>query len=486
MHSQTQVFRRLVHEHMSRAPLRLSPGASVRELVEALARERASSAVVVDEAGRPLGILTEQDVARRIAFRLAPETPVEAVMSTPVVSIDECDYLFHAVAFMRRRGLRHIPVLDASGAVTGMLAQHDAIAYLAGQTMALIERLTHEESLEGLKAVKTAQVELADALLQDDVPVPEVQALITEINSDIHRRITRRALADMAEDGWGAPPVAFSLIVMGSGGRGENFLFPDQDNGLILADYEDREHATIDAFFLELAARVTRELDAVGFPLCRGNVMATNPVWRKTARQWREQIRYWLGRRSEAVLRYSDIFFDFAHVFGARDLAVELRGFVTTIVQKNPGYIKDMFAIEADHTVALGWFGRLIRERDAENRPGMINLKYRGTLPLVEAVRLLALRHGVAETATVARLDALRDRGVMDEDRHDYLVGAFEHITNLLLRQQIADFNAGRTVSNFVPESALSSREKDYLVACFKAIEELRGRLKSELSGDGF
>jgi hypothetical protein len=58
------------------------------------------------------------------------------------------------------------------------------------------------------------------------------------------------------------------------------------------------------------------------------------------------------------------------------------------------------------------------------------------------------------------------------------------HITWLLLRQQIADFRAGEEVTNFVPEASLSEREKDYLVACFRAVEDLRGRLKSDLTGD--
>ena len=41
----------------------------------------------------------------------------------------------------------------------------------------------------------------------------------------------------------------------------ENFLYPDQDNGFILADYPDADHNRIDAFFIALAARFTHDLD---------------------------------------------------------------------------------------------------------------------------------------------------------------------------------------------------------------------------------
>lgn len=478
--TRTEIFRRLVSDHAGPAPVRLSAATSVREAVERMREERSSCAIVVDAGGRPRGIVTEQDIVRRVAFATDPGQPVSTVMTAPVLVIEQSRPLFQAVALMRRRGLRHIPVVDGSGAVSGMLALHEALAVLSEQTMHLIDELTHEESLEGLRAVKGAQAELAFALFEDGVPVPEVQALLTDINRDIHRRILRREIAAMTENGWGEPPVAFALIIMGSGGRGENFLFPDQDNGFILDDYDDAGHARIDAYFIELAERMTQRLDAVGFPLCRGNVMATNPVWRKALGQWRDQLRYWMGRRSAAMMRSSDIFFDFAHAFGEARLSSALRDFVTEITAQNPGYLKDMFQNQINDRVALGWFGRLATQRDEEGRRGMVNLKYGGTLPLVECVRLLALRHRVPFTSTLARIEALAERGVIEANVQDYLTGAVHHITYLLLRQQVTDFRAGRRVGNFVPVASLTKREKDYLVACFRAIEDLRGRLKLE------
>jgi signal-transduction protein with cAMP-binding, CBS, and nucleotidyltransferase domain len=53
-----------------------------------------------------------------------------------------------------------------------------------------------------------------------------------------------------------------------------------------------------------------------------------------------------------------------------------------------------------------------------------------------------------------------------------------------LLRQQLSDFKAENKVTNFVPKASLSKREKDYLADCFRAIQDLRGRLTSEFSGD--
>jgi signal-transduction protein with cAMP-binding, CBS, and nucleotidyltransferase domain len=486
MRSQTVIFTRLVRDAMRPAPPTIAEGTSCGELVRIVADAAASSAIVVDGARRVRGIVTERDITRRIAFRAAPETPAERVMTAPVQTIEDGDYLYHAIARMRRGGLRHMPVVNAAGALVGVLNLHDALSDASAQLMDQIDRLTHEGTLDGLQAIKAAQVSLADELFADDVPAPDVQALLTHINNDIHRRIIEAELAAMAAEGWGEPPVPFAAIVMGSGGRGENYLYPDQDNGFILADYPDVRHGAIDPYFLELAGRLTRLLDSVGFPLCRGNVMATNPVWRKTLPQWFAQVRGWTRRRGNIALRLCDIFFDFRPVFGDAAMADELRGFVARIVQDNFMFLHDMYREEADHDVALGLFGRLVTERQDEDHKGEVNLKYAGTIPLVESVRLLSLRHGITATATLARIEALHRTGHVDHNEQDYLAGAFRHITGLLLRQQIADFKAGRKVGNFIVPELLSRREKDMLVDSFKAIREFRGKVKAEFTAELF
>ena len=471
---------------MRGAPVVVQSGTTCATAVEMMRRMEASSVIIANAERRPLGILTEEDVSRRIAYRLPGDTPVERTMSSPVHTIRDDDYLYHAIAYMRRRGLRHMPVVGSDRRVVGLLHLHEALAVASAQLMDLIERLTHEETLSGLREVKAAQVEAAEALFRENVPAPEIQSLLADINNDIYRRIVNRELRAMDEAGWGEPPVPFSVLVMGSGGRGESYLFPDQDNGFVLEDYKDREHGRIDRYFIELAERMTQSLDAVGIPLCRGHVMATNPVWRKTLPQWRAQTKSWMVKRDNAALRYADIFFDFRSVYGEDRLAAALRENVTATVAKSPGFLREMYGIEADHKVALGHFGRLQAERDDSGRAGMINLKSGGTLPLIEGIRLLALREGVPETSTLLRIGALHARGVLDTNDQDYLTGAYNLITTLLLRQQIADFRAGAVVGSFVPESSLSKREKDMLVDGFRAVTALRDRIRIEFTGDLF
>jgi CBS domain-containing protein len=485
-HSQTAVFRYRVADHMKDPPVVVGPETLAVDAVEQMSRTRASAAAVVDGRQRLVGLLTEQDVVRRIACRRLGETLVESLMTRPVETVAQRQPLYEAVGRMRRLGLRHMPVVDEAGLLSGMLFLHDALAAAQPQLVESIDRLTHEDTLDGLREVKAAQVRLARELFEDNVPAPEIQQLISGINNDIYRRVIRLNLDALEAEGWGPPPVDFAAVVMGSGGRGESFLFPDQDNGFVIADYPDEAHGRIDPWFITLADRMNTQLDQLGFPRCNGGVMAINPVWRKTLSQWEMQIARWIRLRAEVALQLCDVLFDFQSVQGRHDLAESLRGNILDLIRRYPGFLRDMFGVQADHRAALGWFGRLVTERDDPKHKGEINLKYAGTLPLAEAVRLLALRNGVAATGTLARIDALAAMGKLEPNDEDYLEGAFAHITGLQLRQQIADYEAGGPITNFVDPDALTRREVDILKDSFRAINDFRERIRIELTGELF
>ena len=485
MLSQTAVFTRLVRDHMGPAPITVKSGTTCGAVVQRMRDHMASSVVIVDEMAKPVGILTEQDVCRRLVYQVDDQAPVDKVMSTPARTIYENDFLYHAIARMRRWRLRHMPVVDDAEQPVGILHLDAALAVAASQIVGHIERLTHEDSLEGMKSTKAAQCEVAAALAEDRVPAPDIQALLSHINRDLHRRVVGLCVAAMRDDGWGEPPAEFDVVILGSGGRGESYLNPDQDNGFIIEDYSDKDHTRFDAWFLELSERTTTALNELGFPFCNGYVMATNPMWRKTISQWKDQLRYWIAKAHGNYLRYCDIFFDFEPVYGRGALTADLRRFVTENARRK-FFLREMFKVDEAHGVALGFFGRLKTDPLPGPHQGKINLKLTGTLPLVGAIRILALREGAPETSTRARIDRLALGGVLSYDEQDYLRGAFRHITNLLLRQQLQDAQNGVVVSNHVPPGALSGREKDILVDAFKAIRAFRSRVRAELGAEVF
>jgi len=211
--------------------------------------------------------------------------------------------------------------------------------------------------------------------------------------------------------------------------------------------------------------------------------MASNPLWRKTETQWRQQFAYWAERRSPVAVLFADIFLDFQAIAGPAAPAQTLRAAVIETLRRYPVLLSLMCRDETSRSVALGPFGRIRRDSSGDH-PGRVDLKMRGTMPLVASARLWALKWGIAETGTLARLAALAARGALDRNDVDELTAAFNHITFVLLRQQLADFHANRKVGNFVDPDALSRRERDLLVDALRAIEAFRKRVRIDLTGE--
>jgi signal-transduction protein with cAMP-binding, CBS, and nucleotidyltransferase domain len=480
--SQTAIFGKRVRDFVRASTTTVAGDTPVAAAIAEMAATRSSSAIVVDPAGRVSGIFTERDVTRRVALGGIGDVRVDSVATKPVHTVTADDYLFRAVARMRRLNLRHLPVVDAAGRPIGMLNLIDAMAAAADQMLRQLDRLSGDGSIAGLAEIKKAQIDVARELLADNLPAPDIQTLITEINHDIHRQVLDDAVRDLREAGWGEPPAPFTLLIMGSGGRGESFLYPDQDNGFILADYPDAEHARIDAYFIALAERFNDDLDRVGFPLCKGEVMARNPLWRKTAGQWREQVALWARRRSPVALLFADIFFDFRAVAGPVEPAEQLRAHVTDVLKTYPALLSMIGEAEASHSVALGWFGGLKTDTSGQS-PGRMDLKLHGTMPLVGSVRLWALKHGVGEVGTLARIAALAERGAITRDDAHELAQAFHQITFHLLRQQLEDARAGGRVGNYVDPAALRRSQRDELRRALRAIERFHKGTRAAFAG---
>jgi CBS domain-containing protein len=87
--SHTAVFRQIVGDHVAPPPTAVPAGVPVAEAVGRMAGAGASAVVVVDARGGILGILTEQDVVRRVTH----SAPADAVMISPVLTIRADEHL---------------------------------------------------------------------------------------------------------------------------------------------------------------------------------------------------------------------------------------------------------------------------------------------------------------------------------------------------------------------------------------------------------
>jgi len=131
-----------IGELCSREVVFVTRSESVLDAARLMREHHVGSLVVVDTAqGRrvPVGMITDRDVAVGVvALGLDPEkTLVEAAMRAEVVAIKESDGIGRAAQLMRAKGVRRLPVVDASGALVGVLAADDLLELLAEEMSGL-------------------------------------------------------------------------------------------------------------------------------------------------------------------------------------------------------------------------------------------------------------------------------------------------------------------------------------------------------------
>lgn len=116
-----------VSQLMTKEVVTVEAGTPVVETAKVMA-DRKIGSVLIQDNGEIVGIVTESDIVRKVVGAgLGPYfVPVEQIMSTPVVGIDQRRPITDAADLMERHGTRYLAV-EQSGAIVGVLSVRDLL-----------------------------------------------------------------------------------------------------------------------------------------------------------------------------------------------------------------------------------------------------------------------------------------------------------------------------------------------------------------------
>jgi len=136
-------MRTVRHLLESKAPevFAIGPDQPVLDAIKLMADKRIG-AVLVMQAGRMVGILSERDYARKIVLqgRSSATTPVRDIMTTEVISVGLADTADHCMQLVTNRRIRHLPVLDGNS-VLGVVSIGDLVKAVIEDQQVEIEQL---------------------------------------------------------------------------------------------------------------------------------------------------------------------------------------------------------------------------------------------------------------------------------------------------------------------------------------------------------
>lgn len=111
------------------------------------------SLVVVEEYGRPIGVLTDRDIVISVVAKGANPSllTVADVMTRDPTTADEGESVPNALRTMRHIGVRRLPVVGSKGLLTGVLSLDDVLDVLAKELAEVSGAVHNEQLVEGVQ-----------------------------------------------------------------------------------------------------------------------------------------------------------------------------------------------------------------------------------------------------------------------------------------------------------------------------------------------
>ena len=468
---------------IARDPLILPLTASIREVAKTMADEYQSAALINDpdseiETNGFVGLITEHDLCTKVvAEGICIDNPVSEVMTTELISLDRNAYISEAMLIMLRYNVHHLPILKNKLPI-GLITVSDIIRYESQNSLLFASSIFEQQTTEDLAQLSTHLKHTFVRMVNEDANSHMVGRAMSEIGRSFKQRLLM-----LAEDKFGPPPIPYCFLALGSMARDEQLLVTDQDNALILDNSYDA--AVHGAYFEQLSQYVCDGLAACGYTYCTGDIMATNPEYRKTQVEWEACFADWIDNPNPKALLNCNIFFDLTGVHGRIKWAEKLNSFILRRAKKNNRFLACLARNALNRKPPLGFFKDFVMENDGRHN-NSINLKRRGTAPLADLIRVHALAVGSQSQNSFDRLEDIIEAGILPKSKGEDLRHAMELISLVRLRHQALDVESDIEPDNNIEPENMSDLERRNLKDAFLVLSNAQNFLKYRYTANKF
>ena len=460
----------------SRTPIAVAPATPLRSALETMAQAGIGSLVIAGEDKKPVGVFTRTDLLERVVLADLPlTTPIGEAMSAAPFMLEEHATAYDAMFAMATHGIRHVLVTDAEGKLTGVVSERDLFSLQRVGLRQIRQSIDGAHNVEALQQAAADVRQLAFNMLAQGIGSEQLTQFISALNDALTRRILQLNLENHAFDG-----IDWAWLAFGSEGRDEQTFSTDQDNGIVFAPAEGADPAAVDVLkqrFLAFARDVNQDLDRCGFPLCKGNIMASNPQWCLTLDEWKEQFGTWIRQPHPDALLNATIFFDFRPLFGKAELAEAMRRHLLALTASNPMFLRAMAKNALDVEPPLGKIRDFLTDLEPDH-PGKIDLKKYGSRIFVDVARIYAMAAGVHNTNSIQRLRLASQRLNIRNDEINAVLEGLNFIQLLRLQHQYLAGEPGVQGDNLIDPDTLNELDRRILKESFRQARKIQTRLK--------
>ncbi|WP_456274517.1 DUF294 nucleotidyltransferase-like domain-containing protein [Bacillus sp. AK031] len=452
------LFRTKVNVLMD-TPHFISRSSTMEDAARKMLEEDAEAIVVCDEETSLKGILTQKEILHYMTHPGNDPGVVNWMNKKPYWVRDE-SFAYEALSLFKYEGAKYVPVLRNSK-VIGILSGSSFVNIHDSSYLDLSYSITSASKTHDLIPLSPVENKTFSSfisnLLDQDSFAYNVSEVLTNYNDRLYRKVILLSEGEMVSEGFGSPPVNYCFIVMGSQGRSEQSFNTDQDNGIIIADYDHFENAdSIEKYFERFTEKINTKLASCGFQECTGGIMAKEPKWRKSFSEWRVSIDDWLHEIDAEEVQNFTMFYDFRPIFGDYSLAEDIRGY---IAQKSQNKLNLQQLLRKDairFRIPVGALGRI----NLKGRNKKFNIKKAGLMQIVNMVRIHSIKNGIKEVNTIQRLEALKEKKVFHPRDAENAKTALHYLLYYRLNQNLSELADDLELSNELSIDQITKEDK--------------------------
>ncbi len=476
-----QLYSRTLESIEYREILSCSSNTPIYYAARMMGEQKISCIFIKDEHGKIIGYATDITLRNNVVSKqVNVDNPIVNVMDNPIVSINKQAYVYEAILLMFRSKARYILIEDNDEYI-GCISRNKLLSEHAHSPLAFIQSVKLSLSTDELKRKWQKVPEIVTQLIGRGLNAEIVNQVITTVSDTIALKVIEQVVGEM-----GPPPAKFVFMVLGSEGRKEQTLKTDQDNAIIYEDKGKEQRELVREYFLKFATTVSDRLNYIGFVYCTGDFMAKNPKWTHSLSHWKNNYKSWMEEPlPETVIKFST-FFDCRHLYGAIEILDNLKKFLDEELQKP---LEKLFFFMAKNALQyeppLTFFNKI--RTFTKGKLEVFDIK-KAMTPIVDLVRVYALKNRVFEVNTGERLKALRKKNVFTDTEFLELSQSYYFLMSLRLKKQASQIIYDKTdPDNFINTESLTKIEQGTIKEIFKTIEKFQSKIRvaftNELSG---
>lgn len=136
-----------INQLISRKLVTADPNDSLAK-VASLMEQQNVGAVVVTEENRPVGLVTDRDLALSVCVRkISPQECVQNIMTCPVSTINKDAGVYNATQQLMEEAVRRLPVVDDNGDAVGLVSLDDLFLLLSRELQNMAEGIKLETGI---------------------------------------------------------------------------------------------------------------------------------------------------------------------------------------------------------------------------------------------------------------------------------------------------------------------------------------------------